>query len=135
MEQKPLPQKYKEHDLKGNYKGYKECHMYYRITIFQKTAILMFLYLLINRAGSIASALLSGAIASIGIGSQMGAQGFSNAVSTPGRFAGNMANSASRFSESPKYQGGAKAFRRGSYAAETYKKAADGVKNFASRFK
>lgn len=27
VEQKPLPQKYKEHDLKGNYKGYKECHI------------------------------------------------------------------------------------------------------------
>lgn len=27
VEEKPLPQKYKEHDLKGNYKGYKECHI------------------------------------------------------------------------------------------------------------
>ena len=103
--------------------------------ISQKTAILMFLYLLINRAGSIASALLSGAIASIGIGSQMGAQGFSNAVSTPGRLAGNMANSASRFSDDQTHKGGAKAFRRESYAANAYKRAADGVKNFASRFR
>ncbi|EFS20882.1 hypothetical protein FSBG_00379 [Fusobacterium gonidiaformans 3-1-5R] len=104
--------------------------------IFQKTAILMFLYLLINRAGSIASALLSGAIASIGIGSQMGAQGFSNAVSTPGRLAGNMANSASRYQRrDDAAKGGAKAFRDSSYAASAYKKAADGVKNFASRFR
>lgn len=110
--------------------------MYYRITIFQKTAILMFLYLLINRAGSIASALLAGSIASIGIGSQMGAQGFSNAVSTPGRFAGNMANSASRYQRrDDAAKGGAKVFRDSSYAASAYKKAADGVKNFASRFR
>lgn len=26
-EGKPLPQKYKEHSLKGNYKGYMECHI------------------------------------------------------------------------------------------------------------
>lgn len=24
---KPLPKKYKEHNLSGNYKGYKECHI------------------------------------------------------------------------------------------------------------
>lgn len=65
----------------------------------------------------------------------MGAQGFSNAVSTPGRLAGNMANSASRFSRDETHQGGAKAFRQNSYAANAYKRAADGVKNFASRFR
>lgn len=27
VEEKPLPSKYKEHDLRGNYKGYKECHI------------------------------------------------------------------------------------------------------------
>lgn len=27
VEQKPLAQKYKEHELRGNYKGYKECHI------------------------------------------------------------------------------------------------------------
>jgi len=27
IEQKPLPPKYKDHPLKGNFKGYRECHI------------------------------------------------------------------------------------------------------------
>lgn len=26
-DEKPLPEKYREHQLKGNYKGYMECHI------------------------------------------------------------------------------------------------------------
>jgi len=28
IEEQPLPQKYKEHSLKGKYIGYKECHIF-----------------------------------------------------------------------------------------------------------
>lgn len=27
VEQKPLPEKYHDHNLNGNYKGYRECHI------------------------------------------------------------------------------------------------------------
>ena len=27
VEQKPLPEKYKDHGLSGNYAGYRECHI------------------------------------------------------------------------------------------------------------
>ena len=96
--------------------------------LFTKFAILVFLYLLINKAGSIASSLLSGAIASIGIGAESGARGFNNAMSAPGKVAQRMGENASTKDNKAGYTGGAKAFREGSSAANAYQKASNFVK-------
>ena len=94
--------------------------------LFTKVGVLMFLFLTINRAGTIASALLSGAIASIGIGAEAGARGLNNAVSAPGRLAGGLADKAG----DPNRQGtgGGKMFRKDSYAQNAYQNAASFIK-------
>ena len=97
-----------------------------KANLFTKFAILIFLYLLINKAGSIASSLLSGAIASIGIGAEAGARGFNNAISAPGKVADRMGQNASSYQENRK--GGEKMFRRESPAAKAYKNAANYIK-------
>jgi P-type conjugative transfer protein trbL len=99
-----------------------------KANLFTKFAILIFLYLLINKAGSIASSLLSGAIASIGIGAEAGARGFNNAMSAPGKVADRMGQNATAFDEHRKGEGGAKMFRRDSTAANAYKNAANYIK-------
>ncbi|EEO40300.1 MULTISPECIES: type IV secretion system protein [Fusobacterium] len=100
-----------------------------KANLFTKFAILMFLYLLINKAGSIASSLLSGAIASIGIGAEAGARGFNNAMSAPGKVAGGMTDRASAYQKRDDgATGGAKAFRDGSRAAGAYTRAANFIK-------
>ena len=99
-----------------------------KANLFTKFAILIFLYLLINKAGSIASSLLSGAIASIGIGAEAGARGFNNAISAPGKVADRMGQNATAFDEHRKGEGGAKMFRRDSAAANAYKNAANYIK-------
>lgn len=96
--------------------------------IFTKWAILIFLFLLINKAGSIASSLLAGAIASVGIGAEAGARGFNNAMSTGSRLGGNMANNASTRENKEGYSGGAKMFKENSPAAKAYQKAANFMK-------
>ncbi|WP_314292881.1 type IV secretion system protein [Fusobacterium periodonticum] len=103
--------------------------------IFTKWAILIFLFLLINKAGSIASSLLAGAIASVGIGAEAGARGFNNAMSTGSRLGGNMANNASTKDKDDTngYTGGAKAFRKESPAARAYQKAASFMKGKFSK--
>ena len=84
---------------------------------------------MINKAGSIASSLLSGAIASIGIGAEAGARGFNNAMSAPGKVAGGMTDRASAYQKRDDgATGGAKAFRDGSRAAGAYTRAANFIK-------
>ena len=77
---------------------------------------------------TIASSLLSGAIASIGIGAEAGARGFNNAISAPGKVADRMGQNATAFDEHRKGEGGAKMFRRDSAAANAYKNAANYIK-------
>jgi P-type conjugative transfer protein trbL len=94
--------------------------------LFTKFAILVFLFLLINKAGSIASAILAGSIASIGIGADTGARGLQNAASSLGKVADRMGQNASSYQENRK--GGEKMFRRESPAAKAYKNAANYIK-------
>ena len=94
--------------------------------LFTKIGVLMFLFLMINRAGTIASALLSGAIASIGIGAEAGARGLNNAVSAPGRLAGGLADKASDGNR--KGTGGGRMFRDKSSAQSAYQNAASFIK-------
>ena len=96
--------------------------------LFTKFAILVFLFLLINKAGSIASAILAGSIASIGIGADAGARGLQNAASSLGKVADRMGQNATAFDEHRKGEGGAKMFRRDSAAANAYKNAANYIK-------
>ncbi len=98
--------------------------------IWNKAAILAFMFLLINKAGALSSALLSGAIASIGIGANAGARGFDNAVSAPGNIVRGMTDRASSFQGDREGAGGAKAFRKNSPAANAYTKAANFMKNY-----
>ncbi len=99
-------------------------------SIFMKYGILIFLFFLINKAGSIASSLLAGSIASIGIGASAGERGMSNAVSAPGNLARGMADKASAYNPNQRedYQGGAKMFRKGSSAANAYTSASNFIK-------
>lgn len=96
--------------------------------LFTKLAVLTFIFFLINKAGSIASAMLSGAIASLGIGAEAGSRGVNNAVSAPGRVFGNMADNASSSSRKDYGEGFQRAFRKDSHAANAYRKAADHMK-------
>lgn len=96
-------------------------------SLFTKVGVLMFLYLMINRAGTIASALLSGSIASIGIGAEAGARGLNNAISTPGRLIGSLADKASDGNRNG--EGGGKMFRDGSSAQNAYQNAANFIKS------
>jgi trbL/virB6 plasmid conjugal transfer protein len=95
-------------------------------SLFTKVGVLMFLFLMINKAGTIASALLSGAIASIGIGAEAGARGLNNAISAPGRLAGGLADKASDGKRDG--VGGGKMFRDGSSAQNAYQNAASFIK-------
>lgn len=104
-----------------------------KANLLTKFAILIFLYLLINKAGAIASSLLSGAIASLGIGAEAGARGFNNAMSAPGKVAQRMGENASTKDNKLGYTGGAKAFREGSPAANAYQKASNFVKGKFSK--
>lgn len=58
----------------------------YKINIFEKYILIIFLYMLITKAGTMASALMSGAIATLGIGATAGANGLSKAASARGAF-------------------------------------------------
>lgn len=92
--------------------------------LFSKFAVLIFLFLLINKAGSIASAMLSGAIASLGIGAETGGRGFSSATSAPGKaIGGSMEKASTR-------QGVGGPLREGSRAKSAYQNAANFMKNF-----
>lgn len=99
-----------------------------KANLLTKFAILIFLYLLINKAGTIASSLMSGAIASLGIGAEAGARGFNSVMSAPGKVAQKMGENASTREDKDGYTGGAKAFRQGSSAAKAYQKASNFVK-------
>ena len=102
-----------------------------KTSLFGKMGVLVFLYLLINKAGSIASALLSGSIASIGIGAEAGARGFNNAISAPGKLMGSLADKAGDKSRTG--TGGGRMFREGSYAQNAYQKAANFIKGKFSK--
>ena len=93
-----------------------------------KYGILIFLFFLINKAGSIASSLLAGSIASIGIGASAGERGMSNAVSAPGNLARGMADKASAYDGNRPHDGGAKMFRNESAGAKAYTNAANFIK-------
>ena len=71
-------------------------------TLWTRWALILFMYALLSKTGSIASSLMSGAIASFGIGANAMAGGVSRMTSAPGRLIGGDINKASSYNAQTK---------------------------------
>jgi len=84
-----------------NFLEYLDNYSFFKVTggikdtLWTRWALILFMYALLSRTGSIASSLMSGAIASFGIGANAMAGGVSRMSSTPGRLIGGDINKAS----------------------------------------
>ena len=84
-----------------NFLEYLDNYSFFKVTggikdtLWTRWALILFMYALLSKTGSIASSLMSGAIASFGIGANAMAGGVSRMSSAPGRLIGGDINKAS----------------------------------------
>ena len=84
-----------------NFLEYLDDYSFFKVTggikdtLWTRWALILFMYALLSKTGSIASSLMSGAIASFGIGANAMAGGVSRMTSAPGRLIGGDINKAS----------------------------------------
>ena len=84
-----------------NFLEYLDDYSFFKVTggikdtLWTRWALILFMYALLSKTGSIASSLMSGAIASFGIGANAMAGGVSRMSSAPGRLIGGDINKAS----------------------------------------
>lgn len=72
-------------------------------TLWTRWALIIFMYTLVSKTGTIASSLMSGAIASFGIGANAMAGGLSKMTSAPMQIIGGDINKASSFNSKSKF--------------------------------
>ena len=84
-----------------NFLEYLDNYSFFKVTggikdtLWTRWALILFMYALLSKTGSIASSLMSGAIASFGIGANAMTGGVSRMSSAPGRLIGGDINKAS----------------------------------------
>ena len=84
-----------------NFLEYLDNYSFFKVTggikdtLWTRWALILFMYALLSKTGSIASSLMSGAIASFGIGANAMTGGISRMSSAPGRLIGGDINKAS----------------------------------------